>query len=164
MNGKKRSHKTKLFMKTFESLDEVLDFAMNSEQEAVDFYTQLASQQKNEQIKNLFLEFAQEEVSHKARLQKIKNERLFDLEIENVTDLKISDYVVSRKPSSELNYAEALVLAMKKEKAAFKLYTALAERTSNSELSRVFHALAIEESRHKLRFELEYDEYVMREN
>ncbi|MEE4175887.1 MAG: ferritin family protein [Bacteroides sp.] len=151
-------------MKTFSSLDEILDFAMNSEQEAVDFYTQLAAQQNNQQIKDLFLEFAQEEVSHKARLQKIKDERLFDMEIEKVTDLKISDYVVSRKPSPELSYADALVLAMKKEKAAFKLYTALAERTNNAELSKVFHALAIEESRHKLRFELEYDEFVMREN
>lgn len=151
-------------MKTFESLDEILDFAMDAEQEAVDFYTQLASQQKNQQIKDLFLEFAQEEVNHKARLQKIKVEMVFDLAIETVTDLKISDYVVSSKPSPELSYADALVLAMKKEKAAFKLYTALAERTQNAGLSKVFHALAIEESRHKLRFEIEYDEYVMREN
>lgn len=151
-------------MKTFESLDEILDFAMDAEQEAVDFYTQLASQQKNQQIKDLFLEFAQEEVNHKARLQKIKVEMVFDLAIETVTDLKISDYVVSSKPSPELSYADALVLAMKKEKAAFKLYTALAERTKNAGLSKVFHALAIEESRHKLRFEIEYDEYVMREN
>lgn len=151
-------------MKTFDSLDEILDFAMNAEQEAVDFYTDLADQQKNQQIRDLFLEFAREEVNHKARLQKIKDERLFDMEIEQIADLKISDYVVSRKPSPDLSYADALVLAMKKEKAAFKLYTTLAQRAQNNELSQVFHALAIEESRHKLRFELEYDEYVMREN
>lgn len=151
-------------MKTFSSLDEILDFAMNSEQEAVDFYTQLATQQKNQQIREVFLEFAREEVNHKARLQKIKDERLFDMEVEKVTDLKIADYVVRAKPSANMEYADALVLAMKKEKAAFKLYTALAERTDNLELSKVFKALAIEESKHKLRFELEYDEYVMREN
>lgn len=151
-------------MKTFDSLDEILDFAMNAEQEAVDFYTDLADQQKNQQIRDLFLEFAREEVNHKARLQKIKDERLFDMEIEQIADLKISDYVVSRKPSPDLSYADALVLAMKKEKAAFKLYTTLAQRAQNNDLSQVFHALAIEESRHKLRFELEYDEYVMREN
>ncbi len=159
-----RLTKTKHKMKTFDSLDEILDFAMNSEQEAVDFYTELADKQRNRQIRELFLEFAQEEVSHKARLQKIKEEQLFDLQTEPVTDLKISDYVVSRKPSPELSYADALVLAMKKEKAAFKLYTALAERTGNTGLSKVFQALALEESRHKLRFEIEYDEYVMREN
>lgn len=151
-------------MKTFSSLDEILDFAMNAEQEAVDFYTQLASQQKNQQIREVFLEFAREEVNHKARLQKIKVERLFDMEADKVTDLKIADYVISGKPSPDMEYADALVLAMKKEKAAFKLYTALSERTDNAELSKVFNALAIEESKHKLRFELEYDEFVMREN
>jgi rubrerythrin len=151
-------------MKTFSSLDEILDFAMNAEQEAVDFYSQLATQQKNPQIRAVFLEFAGEEVNHKARLQKIKEERIFDMEVEKVTDLKIADYAVSAKPNPDMEYADALVLAMKKEKAAFKLYMALADRVGNAELSQVFKALAVEESKHKLRFELEYDEYVMREN
>lgn len=63
-----------------------------------------------------------------------------------------------------MTYADALVLAMKKEKAAFKLYTTLSLRVDNIELKAVFQSLAVEESKHKLRFELEYDEYVMREN
>ncbi|MFO7997720.1 MAG: ferritin family protein [Bacteroidales bacterium] len=151
-------------MKTFESIDEILDFAMKAEQEAVEFYTQLAGKMKSKQIKEIFLQFAQEEVAHKARLQKIKDDKIFDMEVEKVSDLKIADYVVSTKASGEMEYAEALVLAMKKEKAAFKLYTALSERTTVPELRKVFQALAVEESKHKLRFELEYDEYVMREN
>jgi rubrerythrin len=151
-------------MKTFGSIDEILDFAMKSEQEAVDFYTSLAEKMKSREIKDIFLEFAREEVAHKARLQKIKEEKVFDMEVEKVQDLKISDYVVSIKPSDDMEYADALVLAMKKEKAAFKLYTALSERTDVPELKKVFQALAVEESKHKLRFELEYDEYVMREN
>jgi rubrerythrin len=151
-------------MKTFESIDEILDFAMKSEQEAVDFYTKLAEKMKSREIKEIFLQFAQEEVGHKARLQKIKEEKVFDMEVEKVHDLKISDYVVSVQPSDDMEYADALVLAMKREKAAFKLYTALSERTDVPELKKVFQALAMEESKHKLRFELEYDEYVMREN
>ncbi len=151
-------------MKTFETLDEILDFAMQAEQDAVDFYTQLATRMKNKQMQEVFLDFAKEEVSHKARLQKIKDERLFDLEVEKVQDLKIADYVVSARPEEDMEYADALMLAMKKEKAAFKLYTTLAERTSSPEMKKTFHALAVEESKHKLRFELEYDEYVMRDN
>lgn len=151
-------------MEKFKTIDEILDFAMKSEQEAVDFYTQLATQMKNQQIKETFLQFAQEEVGHKARLQRIKDERLFDLSDEKIQDLKISDYTVPVKPNPDMDYAEALLLAMKKEKAAFKLYTKLAERTDNTELKAVFQNLAVEESKHKLRFELEYDEYVLREN
>jgi rubrerythrin len=151
-------------MGKFKSIDEVLDFAMESEQEAVDFYTQLASQMNNEEMKQTFLQFAREEISHKARLQKIKEERLFDLTDEKVIDLKIADYTVSVKPSADMKYDEALVLAMKKEKAAFKLYTTLAARTEDSGLKAVFQSLAVEESKHKLRFEIEYDEFVLREN
>ncbi len=152
-------------MKTFSSIDEILDFAMDSEQQAVDFYTDLAEKMKNPEMKEVFLEFAREEVSHKARLQRIKDEGVFDMKIENdVKDLKIADYVVNTKPVEDLEYADALILAMKKEKAAFKLYTTLSERTENLELKKAFKVLAVEESRHKLRFELEYDEYVMREN
>jgi len=49
---------------------------------------------------------------------------------------------------------------MNKEKAAFKLYTRLAQRVNNPDLKIVFQSLAIEESKHKLRFELEYDNYL----
>lgn len=151
-------------MKSFESADDILDFAMQSEQEAVDFYTRLAGQMKNPEMKEVFLSFAQEEVEHKARLKKVREEGLFDMEAGKVTDLKIADYVVSVQPSENMEYADALVLAMKKEKAAFKLYTALAKRAEQPALKKLFESLAVEESRHKLRFELEYDEYVMREN
>lgn len=151
-------------MKPFDTIDDILDFAMQSEQEAIDFYTRLAERMKNKQIEEVFLSFAREEVGHKARLQKIKDEGVFDMAVEAVKDLKISDYVVSAKPSDDMSYADALVLAMKREKAAFKLYTALSERTSDPGLKQTFQALAVEESKHKLRFEVEYDEYVMREN
>ncbi len=151
-------------MEKFKSVDEILDFAIKSEQEAIDFYTSLASQAKNPEMKEVFLEFAGEEKSHKARLQKIKDEGVIEMTDERVSDLKISDYVVKVKPSSDISYADALILAMHKEKAAYKLYINLEQRTDNPELKKVFHSLAIEESKHKLRFEIEYDEYVMREN
>ncbi|MDR4989339.1 MAG: ferritin family protein [Bacteroidales bacterium] len=151
-------------MKTFNSLDEILDFAMKSEQDAVDFYTSLAEKMQNAEMKAVFLQFAKEEVGHKARLQKIKDEQIFDMEVVKINDLKISDYVVSAQPTDDMEYRDALVLAMKREKAAFKLYTKLSERTDNPELKKVFMALAVEESKHKLRFELEYDDFVMREN
>ncbi len=151
-------------MKTFESPHEILDFAMKNEQGAVDFYTNLAEKMQNQEMKAVFLEFAQEEVGHKARLQKIKEEGSFQQELEQIRDLRIADYVVAEQPTENMEYRDALVLAMKREKAAFRLYLKLAERTSHPELKRVFESLAVEESKHKLRFELEYDEFVMREN
>ncbi|OFX88739.1 MAG: rubrerythrin [Bacteroidetes bacterium GWF2_33_16] len=151
-------------MSEFKSINDILDFAMNAEQEAVDFYNQLSENAKTKDMKAVFTQFAQEEIGHKTRLLKIKNEGIYKLEKEEIADLKIADYVVSAKPTPEMSYQEALVLAMKKEKAAFKLYLELSNRAKNTDMKNVFLSLAQEESKHKLRFELEYDEHVLREN
>jgi rubrerythrin len=81
-----------------------------------------------------------------------------------VQDLKIGDYLVDQKPNPELDYQEALILAMKKEKAAFRLYSDLADVTEDEKLRQVFQALAQEEAKHKLRFEIEYDDNILTEN
>jgi len=151
-------------MDNFSTVDEILDFAMDAEQKAVDFYTDLSAKVKNDEMKSVFLEFAQEEVKHKARLQKIKDERIFEMSAEKIADLKISDYVDKVQLKPDMSYQEALIVAMNREKAAFKLYTRLATKTDLPELKNIFLSLAQEESKHKLRFELEYDEYILREN
>ena len=151
-------------MKEFNSIDDILDFAINAEQEAVDFYNQLAENAKTEDMRFVFQDFAQEEISHKARLIKIKEEGAYEIENKDIADLKIADYTVNVKPTPDISYQDALVLAMNKEKAAFKLYSALARRATNEAMRDLFISLAQEESKHKLRFEIEYDEYVLREN
>jgi len=151
-------------MKEFNNVDEILDFAMNSEQEAVDFYNELAASAKTEDMRNVFNQFAQEEIGHKAKIRKIKEEGSYSLSKEKVKDLKISDYTVTVEPTPNMSYQDALVLAMKKEKAAFRLYLDLSEKTENQTMKELFQSLAQEESKHKLRFELEYDEHVLKDN
>jgi len=151
-------------MKEFTSTNDILDFAIDNEQNAVDFYTQLAKSARTEDMRATFEHLAKEEIGHKARLTKIRDEGIFNLSMEKVADLKISDYIVLSEVGTELTYEKALVLAMKKEKAAFKLYMKLSEQAPSKDLKHLFLGLAQEESRHKLRFELEYDEYVLREN
>jgi rubrerythrin len=151
-------------MKVFQNVNEILAFAMEQEQNAVEFYTHLASVAKTDDMRVIFEEFAKEEISHKARLNQILIDGIMTLTEEKVQDLKIADFTVTQEPTPEMTYEEALKLAMSKEKAAFKLYTTLAGRVVNSDLKKIFQLLAIEESKHKLRFELEYDEYVLREN
>jgi rubrerythrin len=151
-------------MKEFKHVDEILIFAIEQEQKAVDFYTDLAKETGNEEMKKVFIEFAGEEIKHKQRLTRIREEGVFTMPKQHIADLKIGDYIVEVKASGKMSYEEALVVAMKREKSAFKLYSALAERAPNDELRDIFESLAMEEARHKLRFELEYDEFVLREN
>ncbi|MCF8232229.1 MAG: ferritin family protein [Bacteroidales bacterium] len=151
-------------MKKFQNIDEILDFAINAEQEAVDFYTDLAENANNKEMEKIFKQFAKEEMGHKSRIMNIKETGSYKAPKEEISDLQIADYTVDIVPTSDMRYDEALVVAMKKEKAAFRLYNDLANRAHNDEMKELFLSLAQEESKHKLRFELEYDEYVMREN
>lgn len=151
-------------MEKFKNIDEILDFAMQSEQEAVDFYKGLAQHAKTKDMEEIFEKFAQEEVSHKARLNEIKEKGSYEIPDEKVADLQIADYTTKVQPKPDMDYQDALVVAMQKEKAAFRLYSNLAQRAPNEEMKQLFEALAMEESKHKLRFELEYDEHILREN
>ena len=62
-------------MVDFNNIDDVLDFAIGEEQAAVDFYMKLAETSRNENIKKVFHEFAEEEMKHKARLMEVKVEQ-----------------------------------------------------------------------------------------
>ncbi len=151
-------------MEHFTNINDILDFAIKAEQDAVDFYTGLSKQTANAEMTAVFHQFAREEMGHKSRLMRIREEGLIKVERTPVSDLRISDYVADVHPYPGMTYREALVVAMKREKAAFKLYLNLSEKVDTAEMKQLFISLAQEESRHKLRFELEYDEIVLKEN
>ena len=151
-------------MEEFKTINDILDFAIDSEQEAVEFYSTLASNATNMEMKTVFEQFAKEEMGHKAMLMKIKSEDTFEIRDQQIVDLKIADYLVDIEASPDMSYEEALIVAMKKEKSAFRLYTNLAAKAPNDKMKNIFLSLAQEESKHKLRFEIEYDDFVLREN
>ncbi len=152
-------------MKDFRSIDAVLDHAIAMEQAAVDLYLQLAQRAGAEPMREVFRAFAQEERGHKAKLEAVKAGKRVTLEpTAAVQDLKIADYVSDVELSADPTYADVLVFAMKREKQAFRLYSDLAERVADAQIKQLFLALAQEEAKHKLRFEVEYDRQVLSEN
>lgn len=143
--------------KHWDSVDEILDFAIKREEEAAAFYTNLAGRVEKPWMQSIFEEFAAEEQKHRAKLLVVKSGATFQPSEERVLDLKIADYLVSVTPTDDMSYQDALVVAMKKEKAAFRLYNDLAASTEDEGVRSTFLALAQEEAKHKLRFEVEYD-------
>ena len=144
--------------------EDILDFAISEEIKAAKFYEELAEKVDKEWIRDLLLSFAREEMGHKALLENMKT-RGFSPEVQKkVQDLKISDYLVEAEPKPDMDYQDALIIAAKAEKAAFKMYTDLAARMDDPELKALLEKLASEEATHKLRFELEYDDNVLIEN
>jgi rubrerythrin len=152
-----------LEMDKFESVDDILEFAIAGEVAANQFYMELAGKMENPAMAKVFEDFAKEELGHKAKLEAIKQDKTLE-PTEKVTDLKIADYLVDVEPQPGMDYQDALILAMKKEKAAYKFYTHLAAVAGDENLTKTFLRLAQEEAKHKLRFEIEYDEVVLKEN
>jgi len=151
-------------MMQFNSVDEILDFAIRKEEEATQLYAGLAARAKQPGMKEVFESFAAEEQGHKAKLLAVKQGKQLLSSQQAVMDLKIGDTLVEVAAKPDMDYQEALILAMKAEKEAFKLYSQLAQAAGEPGVKDLFLGLAQEEARHKLRFEIEYDERILTEN
>ncbi len=143
------------------SMKDVVEFAVNREEQARDFYLKCMDQAKNKGIKEFFKEMADEEEKHRQLLmqQDLSGEKNF--ESSRSEDLKLSDFTVDVKFSPDINYQQALAMAMKKEQKAHAFYKAWKERCSSRETSRVFGFLADEEMKHKRRIEEMYDSDIL---
>ncbi len=144
----------------FTTIDEVLDFAITKEEEAAALYASLAEKMTRPGMREAFLDFSKEEQRHRERLLEIKAQGFPGVSEEQVDDLKVTDMVGEAEVDANMTYAEVLRFAMKAEKAAFRMYTGLAALAPPS-LAGVFQMLALEEAKHKLRFEIEYEDHVL---
>ncbi len=143
-------------MEKFKSVDDILDFAIGREIEAIELYTDLLRKVEKPEMRSAIKDFIKEEQEHKEKLETEKAEGLV-LKDEEVGNLGIAEYVEGGEPRPDMSYKDLLILAMKKEDTSVKLYTDLAKMVQDEELKDTFLLLAQEEAEHKLRFELEYD-------
>jgi len=148
----------------FQSVAEILDFAIEKEEEAKRFYLEWADKLDVPNLKEVFQTFAREEQAHKEKLQRVKAGSTFKPAAKTVTDLKIVDYLVEVTPAPDMDYQEALIVAMRREKASFKFYNDLAGIASDENVRNLFVTLAQEEAKHKLRLETEYEKDIFTEN
>lgn len=151
-------------METFKSVTAVLDFAVEREQEAVDFYLDLAGRTHNAALKKTLTAFAGVERGHKEKLLLAKTNDAVLSGGGDVTDMKIGDYLVEVQPGPDMTFQDALVVAIKREKAAMELYSDLVRVVSDPGLKELFTKLAREEGTHKLSFETSYEEHFMSDN
>jgi rubrerythrin len=145
----------------FRTIEDILDFAIRREEAAAELYTSMAERVTRPEMREALISFAEEEQRHRQRLLKVKAGELPAVSREKIHDLRIADYVVQPEPTARMDYPEALRFAMNAEKAAFRLYSDLAE-ISPANHAAVFRSLAQEEAKHKLRFEVEYEDNVLK--
>jgi len=149
----------------FENIEAIIDFAIEKEHEAAEFYDNIS---KNEEdfsgSKKMFAEFAIQEQKHENILQEFKTKgvtkSLEEYKFKWITDIKRSDYLVDLEYEEGMPYNEILLLAMKREEKALKLYNQFLEQADSEEGKKLFKVLCQEEAKHKLALETTYDDYM----
>ena len=147
-----------------ESLTAVLDFAIEKEMEAAEFYTHISQQEAFSGVGKMFEEFAQEERKHRQLLEDFKargiSVSIKDYPFKWITDIKRSNYVVDLEYRRGMGYNDILMLAMKREEKALQLYNDFLDKADSEESRSLFKVLCQEEAKHKLALETLYDDYM----
>jgi rubrerythrin len=149
---------------TIQEFNEILDFAVDREKEAVQFYRDLQNESHFADQKAFLQELESMEMGHIVVIENMRTKLPSELEIKQVPNLHISEYLVSDVDDLDLTYQNILIKAMKREEMSLKLYTEMSKKFPDSALSQLFAKLAGEEAGHKLKFEKLYDEWIAKGN
>ena len=143
-------------MSRFNTIEEILDFAIKQEIKSYSFYLELADFVEQPEMAKVLTDLALEELKHKAKLEAVRAGQII-MDEEEVNNLGIAESVNDIEPDAKMDYLEMLVVGMKREEQARQLYTNLASISLNQQNKDIFTQLAYEEAGHKLRFEIEYE-------
>jgi rubrerythrin len=148
----------------FENLKDIIDFAIEREKEAAEFYDDVSEKEFFAGSREMLKEFAAEERKHQAMLEKFLKEgpdrSVAEYKLKWITDIKRSNYVVDIEYQEGMVYNELLMLAMKREEKALALYNELEQKVEDAKSKKIFRVLAQEEAKHKLFLETNYDDYM----
>jgi rubrerythrin len=145
------------------SLDEILEFALEREDAAYRLYLNAAKKTANPSARKIFDEMAEQEAVHKRLILKLDKDKIADYTFVKVPDLGISEYLVDIPYNDTMTYQEILVFAMKSEEKAYRFYLEAQNMTDDPELKQLLGMLANEEQKHKFRLESLYEEKVLTE-
>lgn len=133
----------------FNSLSDILQFAINEEKEAYQFYTQQARKTVDLELKLIWEQLATDEIKHKAQLSNI-------LELEENTqaffsNLKMIDFEKVEIPQKSFSGEEKIILqAVENENEAYFMYKNLADRVNDEKSKNILLTMANEELKHKM--------------
>ncbi|MBC8379180.1 MAG: ferritin family protein [Planctomycetes bacterium] len=143
----------------FESMRDILNFALSKEHASEQFYLNLADQMKDAVTQAVFRNIAKQERKHaeELELEFIKHGYTLSSVSGKDSDYQWQEQLELDEQAKNMNYSDALTVAIQKERAAFQLYTQLVGMTNNIKFRDILLQLAEEEMRHVIQFEHEYD-------
>ena len=139
-------------------LSEVIDLAIQREEEAFDFYMDIVSKLEDSSIKDTIEFIANEEKKHKAFLV---NYRKGDygpdaLRMSDIVDYKISQYLEEPEITNETKREDIYLIAAHRELRSHQFYTKMANMHEATNIKDMLLKMANEELKHKEKMEYLY--------
>jgi rubrerythrin len=147
----------------FETLEDILIFAIRREDDARKLYLMFEGMVKDPGAKALLKDLADYELVHKNLLEKaLKGGEVGRIGgKKKIADLHVGDYMVAGDIGPDSSPQAVMLVAIKKEQEAYNLYHMLLENYGETGLEELFSRLAKEELGHKETLEREYEEHFM---
>ena len=120
----------------------ILKAAIRNEEDAYDFYTEVAERATNPVVRQTFAELAGDELGHKVFLTSCLKDTCMLEDFPVGPDYKVAEATPLPDLSVDMTPADALALAMKKEEQAARGYEALAKEAPDADRKKVFEKLA----------------------
>jgi rubrerythrin len=140
------------------SVSEIIDLAIQREEEAYDFYMDIHNKLEDPSVKDTIEFIAREEKKHKAFLVDYREKNLGPgaLRMTEVVEYKIAEYVEKPEISTETSRQDVYLVAAHRESMSHKFYTELANLHAEGELKAMLLKMANEELKHKEKMEYLY--------
>jgi rubrerythrin len=149
-------------------VQEILRDAIDGEVESYELYTRAVSLVDTPHIQDLLRELAEEELGHKAALEKMLaapgriRVEVQKLQATDVQDYQITDHLVAAPLGPDATFQDVCIFAAKKEQESHDLYKGLAAQNAG-EIRDLLEAMAKDEMRHKNLVEGWYEDVVYQE-
>ncbi len=150
------------------TIKEILQEAIQGEIASYELYMNAMNLVRAEHIKETLHDLAQEELAHKAALEKMLANpdalprQVSALKATHVEDYKIADHLVAQPLGPDSTFQDVCIFAAKKEQQSYELYRDMAAQSSG-EVRDLLEAMAKDELRHKNLVENWYEEVVYQE-
>jgi len=148
------------------NFNDVIDSAIEKEENAVTFYQKALDIVKYPGAKEMLLTFVNEEKRHVTLLQEAKNNKVMTGvgEKEIPPDMSITKFLIDEQITERSTPQEVMLAAMKNEDNAVSLYAQQVKAFEGTELEAVFENLMKMEEEHKEYLETEYEKHFMPDN
>jgi rubrerythrin len=138
--------------------NQIIDFAIKREHEAVGFYRDINKLISFENSVELLDNLEEMERVHIEILEGIRIKTMKNVLLPRGETLEVEKHQVKINPSKDMSYHDILTLAIQREEESLQLYNKLSSQPGDDDIRKLFLRLANEEAAHKAMLEKLFDE------